>query len=48
MTEPLIALGEIAGFHVADGTCVRGPCTGRKLAPVAIEIVNGVVTLAGQ
>jgi len=34
-------------FRVADGLCVHGPCLGRALEPVAIEVRDGAVSLAG-
>lgn len=33
-------------FRVADGLCVYGPCLGRALEPVPIEIHDGEVRLA--
>ncbi len=27
-------------FGIADGLCVAGPCKGRKLAPIAVRIVE--------
>ena len=34
-----------AEFQVADGICVRGPCRGRRLEPIAVELVTEI---AGQ
>ena len=34
-------------FRVADGQCVYGPCLGHALEPVAIELRDGEVHLAG-
>ncbi|MGQ0677653.1 MAG: Rieske (2Fe-2S) protein [Rhodospirillales bacterium] len=36
-----------AAFRVADGFCVRGPCAGRSLARVPVELRGGGVFLAG-
>ena len=33
-------------FRVADGVCIYGPCIGRALTPVAIEVRDGEVRLA--
>jgi nitrite reductase/ring-hydroxylating ferredoxin subunit len=33
-------------FRVADGVCVYGPCVGRALTAVAIEVRDGEVRLA--
>lgn len=34
-----------AQFRIEDGYCFGGPCAGRSLKPVAIEIRNGAVIL---
>jgi nitrite reductase/ring-hydroxylating ferredoxin subunit len=34
-------------FRVGDGVCIYGPCLGRALARVPIEIVDGEIRLAG-
>jgi nitrite reductase/ring-hydroxylating ferredoxin subunit len=33
-------------FEKASGYCIAGPCAGRSLTPVALEVRNGVVMLA--
>lgn len=33
-------------FRVADGVCVHGPCLGRSLEAVPIEVCDGEVRLA--
>lgn len=33
-------------FRIGDGVCVYGPCIGRALTPVAIEVRDGEVRLA--
>ena len=33
-------------FEKSTGLCVAGPCAGRTLSPVALEVVAGVVMLA--
>ena len=35
-------------FEIATGYCVAGPCTGRNLRRVALEIVDGYVLLARE
>jgi len=35
-----------AMFDKASGYCVAGPCTGRSLTPVALEVRSGLVLLA--
>jgi nitrite reductase/ring-hydroxylating ferredoxin subunit len=36
-----------ARFRIADGTCVAGPCAGKRLKPVALEI-SGDYVVAGE
>jgi len=33
-------------FRVGDGVCIYGPCTGRALTPVPVEVRDGEVRLA--
>jgi nitrite reductase/ring-hydroxylating ferredoxin subunit len=33
-------------FRIGDGLCIEGPCRGRKLEAVAIDVQDGAVTLA--
>jgi nitrite reductase/ring-hydroxylating ferredoxin subunit len=33
-------------FEKANGYCVAGPCAGRSLTPIALEVRNGFVLLA--
>ena len=35
-----------ARFRIGDGFCVSGPCPGRYLTPVRIEIADGVIRAA--
>ncbi|MEZ5498232.1 MAG: Rieske 2Fe-2S domain-containing protein [Steroidobacteraceae bacterium] len=35
-------------FEKSTGLCVAGPCQGRHLRPIAIEVASGVVLLAGE
>jgi nitrite reductase/ring-hydroxylating ferredoxin subunit len=35
-----------AVFRIEDGHCLYGPCMGKSLATVAIEVVDGSVVLA--
>jgi len=37
-----------APFEKSTGLCVAGPCAGRALAPLALEVRSGVVLLAAQ
>lgn len=37
-----------ARFRVADGVCVEGPCLGKRLTPVPIDIVGKEVRLGGR
>ncbi len=30
-----------AAFRIEDGLCLRGPCEGRSLEPIPVEIVEG-------
>ena len=32
-----------AEFGIADGVCIRGPCAGDRLEPVAVEIRDGMI-----
>jgi nitrite reductase/ring-hydroxylating ferredoxin subunit len=36
-----------AQFRIADGLCVAGPCAGKRLTPVALEI-SGDYVVAGE
>ena len=35
-----------ARFRVEDGFCVTGPCKGKSMSPVAIEISSGLLELS--
>lgn len=35
-------------FRVEDGLCVAGPCRGRRLTPVAVRLVDGLVQLVEE
>lgn len=35
-------------FRIEDGRCEIGPCLGQSLTPVALEVSDGVIRLAGQ
>lgn len=43
----LICSNHGALFQVEDGLCVAGPCQGQSLLPVAIEVREGAIWLAG-
>ena len=32
-------------FRIDDGVCVRGPCVGRSLTPVRVEVTEGRVSV---
>lgn len=36
-----------AEFRIDDGLCVAGPCLGRRLTPVALDIGAGDIRIAG-
>jgi nitrite reductase/ring-hydroxylating ferredoxin subunit len=36
-----------ASFRIEDGFCLRGPCAGRSLVAVPVEVRNGAVALRG-
>ena len=36
-----------AVYEIDSGTCVAGPCPGKKLQPVEVEILDGLVTVRG-
>jgi nitrite reductase/ring-hydroxylating ferredoxin subunit len=33
-------------FRIGDGLCLAGPCTGRRLSPWPVELINGEVRTA--
>lgn len=41
--EELVCVTHGARFRAEDGLCVAGPCEGRSLHPVEIEVQGGVV-----
>lgn len=36
-----------ARFRVEDGTCVSGPCEGKRLRSIVVHVVEGMVTIQG-
>jgi nitrite reductase/ring-hydroxylating ferredoxin subunit len=34
-------------FRIEDGFCVKGPCAGKSLVPVAVAVEDGAVRLVG-
>jgi nitrite reductase/ring-hydroxylating ferredoxin subunit len=36
-----------ARFRLHDGLCVAGPWAGRRLAPLAVEVRDGTILVAG-
>ena len=43
----LVCAAHGASFELAGGLCVAGPCRGEALRPVDVEVVDGMVRLAG-
>ena len=35
-----------AKFNIGDGVCIKGPCVGAGLTPVAVAVADGAVVLA--
>ncbi|MEN6541513.1 Rieske (2Fe-2S) protein [Parvibaculum sp.] len=35
-------------FRIEDGFCVSGPCAGKSLTPVPVEIVDGMISIAPE
>jgi nitrite reductase/ring-hydroxylating ferredoxin subunit len=46
LTGAILCATHGAQFRVEDGLCVRGPCPGERLRPVAVSVENGTVFLA--
>lgn len=42
----LVCTAHGARFRVEDGVCVYGPCIGKRLAAVPVDIRDGIVELA--
>jgi nitrite reductase/ring-hydroxylating ferredoxin subunit len=42
----ILCINHGARFRLHDGVCIHGPCKGQRLAPLAVEIVDGEVVLA--
>ena len=43
----IICGGHAALFRIEDGFCTSGPCAGRHLESIAVEVVDGMVRIAG-
>ncbi len=43
----IICASHGAIYEIETGVCVEGPCPGRKLRPVEVEVRNGVVYVTG-
>lgn len=37
-----------AQFRIEDGHCIAGPCKGKSLTPVAVEVRDGMVFASGE
>lgn len=44
----ILCANHFALFEIDSGYCVRGPCTGRRLAPFPVMIRDGKVEVAAQ
>ena len=44
----IICGGHAALFRIEDGLCTSGPCVGKHLESVAIEVTDGVVRIAAK
>jgi len=44
----IICATHAALFRIEDGFCTSGPCTGKSLEPIDIEVVEGVIRIASQ
>ncbi len=45
--EWIVCASHGAVFRYEDGFCEDGPCAGKSLEPVPVEVVDGVVRVAG-
>lgn len=43
----IICGGHAALFRIEDGFCTSGPCAGEHLEGIAVEVVDGMVRIAG-
>jgi nitrite reductase/ring-hydroxylating ferredoxin subunit len=43
--EHIVCATHGATFRVGDGRCIAGPCTGDRLTPVRIALIEGVLHL---
>jgi nitrite reductase/ring-hydroxylating ferredoxin subunit len=41
----ILCINHGARFRIDDGVCVHGPCKGKRLTPLAVEIIDGQVVL---
>jgi len=44
--EALLCVNHAAYFNIEDGLCFKGPCKGRWLIPIAIELQDGNILVA--
>lgn len=44
----LLCGGHAALFRIEDGLCTSGPCAGKSLESIAIEVVDGTVRIAAK
>ncbi len=45
--DAIICASHGATFEIDSGLCVAGPCVGKSLRPVAVEVTDGVVFVTG-
>lgn len=44
----IICATHAAQFTIADGVCTSGPCIGKSLEPVPVELVEGMIRIAAH
>ncbi|PKQ08758.1 MAG: 2Fe-2S ferredoxin [Alphaproteobacteria bacterium HGW-Alphaproteobacteria-12] len=44
----IICATHAAQFTIADGLCTSGPCVGKSLEPMRIEVVDGMIRIAAN
>ena len=45
--DAIICASHGATFEIDSGLCVAGPCVGKSLRPVEVEVTDGVVFVTG-
>ncbi len=44
--EAIFCINHAAYFNIADGLCTKGPCRGKWLTPIALELIDGQIIVA--